>query len=66
MTLQYAIAGFLAVYIAYREFFKRRAEPEKMKAVPFLVLSLLLTMISMCAFCNSLAQMAGSIFAPSP
>ena len=47
MTLMYAVGGFIGGFIALREYLMRRAGSESVKAIPFLVLSLLLTLIAM-------------------
>lgn len=66
MTLMYAVGGLIAGYIAFREYLKRRAESERGKAVPYFLLSLLLTLIAMCSLCGFLSQIATPIFAAGP
>ncbi len=66
MTLMYVVGGFLAGFIAFREYFKRRAELESVKAVPFFLLSLVLTLIGMCGLCGFLSQITTLIAAASP
>ena len=56
MTLMYVVCAFLAGFLAFREYFKRRAELESVKAVPYLLLSLLLTLIAMCSLCGFLSR----------
>ena len=65
MTLQVAIAGLVFGFLIFRESLKRRAESGSVKAIPYFLVSLFLTLIAMCALCGSLAQMAGSIFSVS-
>ncbi len=65
MTLMYAVGGFIGGFIALREYLMRRAGSESVKAIPFLVLSLLLTLIAMCSLCGFLSQFTASIAAVS-
>lgn len=65
MTLMYVIGGFLGGFIALREYFKQRSESGGVKAIPYFLLSLFLTLIAMCALCGFLSQLAASITAAS-
>lgn len=66
MSIIYAPVCFYFGYRAFREYRNRKADTESNKAVPFFLLSLMLTLIGMCGLCGFLSQITALIAAASP
>lgn len=66
MSLIYSLGAFFLGYRAFREYRNRKADTESNKAVPFFLLSLMLTLMGMCGLCGFLSQITALIAAASP
>ena len=59
MNLIYSLGAFFLGYRAFREYRNRKADTESNKAVPFFLLSLMLTLMGLCGLFGLLGQLIG-------
>ena len=57
MSLFYSLGAFYLGYRAFREYRNRKVDTESNKAVPFFLLSLVLTLVGMCGLFGFLGQL---------
>jgi len=59
MSLIYSLGAFFFGYRAFREYQNRKADTGSNKAVPFFLLSLMLTLMGLCGLFGFLGQLIG-------